>query len=231
MVNTNLKQTFFDKYTPYAMAVVLLIGMGILGWWGYRFYLDRIEQAAFKDLAENIEAFNKFIAMSPDKQQNAGGVDRLEDLERAIDTGVKRHSSSKLIPFFYLYKADALIQKGDFVGAVGALENALNKLEKSDPFYYLFLTKKALVQVDHESTNAEGLKALNDLGLDKDNPFAPMASYYLGLHYYHLGGDKKATIDQAKAIWQSALDRRMPLTASKECSWCELIRAKLKTIS
>ena len=76
----------------------------------------------------------------------------------------------------------------------------------------------------------EGLKELNELSLDKNNPFAPMSSYYLGLYYYHLGEDKE-NLTRQKIYGNDALDRQEHLTKAKECSWCELIRAKLKNIS
>lgn len=227
MINFNLKQNAYDKYLPYLFGTLLLIGASILGWWGYRLYLDKIEQSAFRDLSESIEAFDKFMT-SVDKQSVGG--DKLEDLERAFIVGAQKYSKSKLIPFFHLYKADILIQKGDFSGALGALDNAIDKVEKDSPFYYLFLTKKALLQSDNDLSKEQGLKELNELAVNKNNPFAPMAAYYLGLYYYQLGKDKE-NIDKAKSIWKEALDRQERLTKASECSWCEIIRSKLKTIS
>lgn len=230
MINSSLKQSFYDKYMPYLLVVLLLIGGSVLGWWGYRLYLDKVEQAAFRDLAESIESFDKFIKTRGDKQSELGGVDKLEDLERAFEVGAKKYGKSKLIPFFYLYRADTLIQKGDFTAGLDALNVAIDKVEKDNPFYYLLLTKKALLQSDNESLKEQGLKELNDLAVDSNNPFAPMSAYYLGLYYYHLGNGKE-NIAKAKDIWQAALDRQEHLTKTKECSWCELIRSKLKNIS
>jgi len=226
MINSNLKQSNFDKYVPYVMAALLLMGGGIAGFWGYRLYLDKIEQAAFKDLAESIESFDKFVALSADKQVVSGGVDKLEDLERAFVFGAQKYEKSKLIPFFYLYKADSLIQKGDFNAAVGALQSAINKVEKDNPFYYLLLSKKALVQSDNDLLKEQGLKELHELTMDVNNPFAPMSGYYLGLQYYHAGD-----VAKAKDIWKATLDRKKVLNSTKECSWCEKIRSKLNNIS
>lgn len=221
MFNANLKDTINDnKYMPYLMAMILFMGSGILGWWGYKFYVNKVEQSAFKDLAESIEAFNKFLAAN-EKQTAAGIEDRLDDLERAFVFGAQKYGKSKLAPFFYLYKADSLIQKGDFNAALDALNSAINKIEKDNPFYYLLLSKKALLQSDNELSKEQGIKELNDLALDANNPFASMAGYYLGLDYYHSDNSAKA-----KEIWQRTLDR-----SNKECSWCELIRTKLENIS
>jgi len=227
MINLNLKRTAYDKYIPYLLGILLLIGASLLGWWGYRLYLDRVEQSAFRDLAESIEAFDKYME-SGDKQSL--GTDKLEDLERAFVFGAQKYDKSKLVPIFYLYKADILIQKGDFTAAIDAIDSAINKVEQNNPFYYLLVTKKALLESDNELSKEQGLKELNDLATNAQNPFAAMASYYLGLYYYHINNDKE-NIDKAKTIWQSALDRQEHLAATKECSWCELIRSKLKTIS
>lgn len=228
MINFNLKQNSYDRFVPYLLGVLLLIGASVLGWWGYRLYLDKIEQSAFRDLAESIEAFDKFMASGTDKE--SVNAEKLADLERAFVFGAQKYSKSKLIPFFYLYKADTLIQKGDFPGAVGALDSAIDKVEKDSSFYYLFLTKKALLESDNDLSKEQGLKELNELAVNNNNPFAPMASYYLGLYYYQLGKDKE-NIDKAKSIWNDALDRQERLTTATECSWCELIRSKLKTLS
>jgi len=226
MINSSLKQSIFDKYAPYLLGTLLLIGGGMLGFWGYRLYLDKIEQAAFKDLAESIEAFNAFVALNPEKQVASGGTQKLDDLEQAFIVGAQKYDKSKLIPFFYLYKADSLIQKGDFNAALVALESAIDKIEKNNPFYYLLLSKKALLQADNDASREQGIKELNELAMDANNPFAPMSGYYLGLHYYHAGN-----VAKAKDIWKDALDKQESSSVAKECSWCDQIRSKLNTIS
>ena len=61
---------------PYLLGALLLVGVSILGWWGYRLYLNKVEQAAFRDLAESIEAFDKFMVWIPIRN-GSGGVDKL----------------------------------------------------------------------------------------------------------------------------------------------------------
>ena len=219
MYDSNLKMSSYAKYVTYLALSVLMFGLGMLGWLGYNYYSNRAEQAVFADLAENVEEFNKFLSSGRDVTLD--GENKLDDLEHAFKIGSERHSKSKLAPYFRLYEADALIQKGKFDEALNVLNLAINGVDKANPFYYLFLSKGALIKTDNESLKEEGLKELNDLANDINNPFSAMAGYYLGLFYYHSNDEVKA-----KDIWQNVLDKN-----KKDCSWCNLISSKLKDIA
>lgn len=218
--------TIHDLKSEYGFSIIfagiiLLLGLGFFGaWYGYSWYFRNIEIAAHKDLAESLDEYQKQLRFSMDDKA-------WSDIERAFETGAKRHTGSKLYPYFLAYQADALIHQGKLQEALNVLSNMLPNLTAKQELYYLYATKKALLQIDMEECKpvqkcvtslANAIAELERLSKDNQNPFQDMATYYLGLNTWD-----KQNKEQAKSIWQTIVAR----PEAERTSWYSAVQEKL----
>src|SRR5262245_58907145 len=120
-----------EKRIYYGMGILALAGLLAAGWFGYSWYVRNKEQAAYKELAESIDAYIKSTGYGYN-------LEKLVDSERAFGVGAQKHTSSRLHPFFLAYQADALIQQGKQKDAVALFDKLITEIDRKHPLYYLF---------------------------------------------------------------------------------------------
>ncbi len=164
-----------DKRTYYAAGFLGLIGLAVAGWYGYSWYNRMQERTAYRDLAEIIEIHGK--------AHTAPSNEKWNDLDRALDVGARKHSSSVLHPYFLTFRADVLIEEGKQKEALDLMNKATAEIPKTQPLYYLYATKRALMNMDSDDTalQKQGRDELQALARDTKNPTQDMALYYAGL--------------------------------------------------
>lgn len=195
-------------------AAIILVCLGLAGavWYGYTWYRRSKEQKAYKDLAESIDGYTKV-------RHSGGKAEKWADVERGFQTGAQRNSSSKLHPYFLAFQADALIEQGKLNEALALMNKAVNALSRTNPLYFLYALKRALMSIDSsdEATKKEGRQELASLAKDPANPMQDMARYYAGLE--SLGhGDKTEAQNFFKEI------------ADQQSSWYLLAQDKLREL-
>ena len=106
------------------------------------------------------------------------------DAERTFDAGARTFSNSLYAPYFDAFKADTSVYQGKQADATQAMRDALAKMSPSNPLYFLYSTKLALVLIDSKeaSVHDEGLTSLKTLAENSLNSYRDMALYYLGLY-------------------------------------------------
>lgn len=206
--------TLFAKRIQYLVILALMSALIAAGWFGYRWYSDRYEQAAYKDLAESIDGYHKALVSSQEG-------DRWTDVERAFTVGAERHQKSRLYPYFLAYKADALIHQGKQQEALAAMKSLTQQLPLDNPLYYLYKVKYALIKLDatDTATQQEGRQELIQFGQDVKNPVRDMALYQAGLDAWYKGNK-----EQAQKLWDIILNR-----STKESHWYQLAQAKVRS--
>lgn len=160
-----------------AAGALILAGALAAGWYGYGWYKRSKEQAAYKDLAESIDGYDKV------RSGMGQAEEKWTDIERGFREGAQRNSSSTLQPYFLLYQAEALIEQGKQQEAIALMDKAIPLISKSNPLYYAYAIKRALMKTDasDEATKSQGRKELSGLAQDAQNPLQDMARYYAGL--------------------------------------------------
>ena len=208
-------QNFIDeKGLRYGIAFLLLFGLGTGIWFGYKWYQKGKEQAAFKELAESVDAYTVALAGTESKE-------KLMDSERAFLAGSTAHQSSALYPFFLAFQADAFMRQGKIREAAEQLDKALAVMDKKNPLYYLYALKTALVNIDTKDATREqrGRAQLEELSNDVANPLQEMALVYSGL-------DARARGEKALALTKfNAVTAR----SKKDSFWRQLVEMKLKS--
>ncbi len=203
-----------DKRLYYG--ALLAVGLGLVtgGWFAYRWFQIGKERAAYKELAESIDAYERITTL-------ADADAELKDSERAFRAGADAHHSSVLYPFFLAFEADTLISLGKVNEAAAQLDKAVKAMDQQHPLYYLYALKAALVKIDTQDATLEkeGRASLDTLASSAANPLQDMALYYGGR-------DADTKGDRARA---AAKYKEIIAHGKKDSYWYQLADAKVKT--
>lgn len=191
------------------MLVAIIAGIG--SYWWYR--TDQQRQASFA-LIGSLEDFEKMISRPTKPSSEA-----ITDLEQAFLAGSSLYASTSFAFFFEAFAAEMHILKGNHAEALTLLEKSLGKLSHTSPFYYLYATKVALLQIDSadKEVRDRGHVALKELSENQHNPQRDMALYYRG-NAALLAGNR----DEAITLWSS-----LTRGAEKSLPWAHLVESKL----
>jgi hypothetical protein len=212
-----LSNTLLNKKYQTALVVVgIAAGLGAVGWFGYSWYRVRVEQQAHKAFVESV---NDYTAMEKSTQEQPAW----HDIGQALANRAQEHKNSVLAPYFLLYQADALLHEGKRENSIEIMNTALEKISKNLPLYYLYALKRALVKIDsnQELLHNEGLKELDELSTNSENPLQDMALYYKGYNAFAAGDAA-----QAQQVWVQLF-----APAYKESLWAQLAQARLQGLA
>lgn len=186
------------------------LGLGVLG---YRYYRSRVEQAAYKELAEAIDEYSRMTTFAADDS-------KLAETERAFAAGAEEHRSSVLYPFFIAFQADALIRQGNLTEGAQLLDKAIDAMDAQHSLYHLYALKAALVKIDTKDAALEkrGRDQLNLLASNVANPLQDMALYYKALD-----ADTRGEQDLARSTYKEIIAHD-----KKDSYWYQLADMKLK---
>lgn len=195
--------------------VIVFAGIGYGGLRVYRWYTAGQEAKAQKEFSEAMYLYLQATAQP----------DNWEDVAGAFALGYEHHRNSNLAPFFKFFEAEALLEQGKREDAIKMTQDALNALEKNNPYYSFYAVKLALMKMESsvDEVRQEGLMSLEEIG-SADSGAQDMASYYLGDHYWENNELKKA-----QDIWKKVI--AVKSDDKKDVSpYVELVKQKLKQI-
>ncbi len=203
-----VQDMLLDKRVYYGGLIFVLAGLLTLGYVGYGWYRGGVERAAYKELAETIDAYSRIQD------------DELSDSERAFAAGAKEHRSSVLYPFFLSFQADTLIRQGDLAQGASLLDQAVSAMDQQHPLYYLYALKAALVKIDTKDAELvkKGRQEIDTLAKSKVNPLKDMALYYKALD-----ADTQGEHDLARTIYKQIIAHD-----KKDSYWYQLADMKIK---
>jgi hypothetical protein len=186
--------------------VLLLVGLGVaigLTWWGYSFYRRSMNEKAQLALALPLEQFEKLAA---EKQTAAASW---EALAQEFETAYQEHRSSDLAPFFLTFEADSLVRAGKTDAAVTLLDTALAAMGSSNPLYYLYKIKLAIL--------TQNKALMQELAADVHNPHRGYALYELW-HQAWVAEDREVA-DQAYAKLMGLPDKRWAMFVQSQLAF------------
>lgn len=197
---TNYYQILKEQYSvKYVKEFVLGVGIIVCllgGYFLHGLYVKRREAKAFGALTDVIESFEKaqYAALSNEKDTSkmAG---TWEDTEVLLDALYKEHMGSYLAPYFLLYKAEIVREKGGTLDeSRKILQDALIQIPKHTPLFELFELKKIKMSFDSSDKDVKdsALKDLVDFVQDDKKVVFEDALYTLGLYYFYQGDMAKA---------------------------------------
>ena len=207
---TAAQDLLLDKRVYYGGLIFAVAALLTIGWFGYGWHRKGVEQVAYKELAESVDAYARIMGEDSD----------LLDSERAFAAGAKEHRSSVLYPFFLSFQADTVIRQGKLADGAGLLEQAVKAMDQQHPLYYLYALKAALVKIDTKDAALEkqGRQEIDRLASNKANPLKDMALYYKALD-----ADTRDEQDLARSTYKQILSH-----GKKDSYWYQLADIKLK---
>src|SRR3990167_3882958 len=190
-----------SRYTQVGTVVFVFLLLSVGGYFGLSWRRASRQQEAQKAFIDSFGSYGKArslefrLDVQPHKEELWDQVDM--DFQAAYD----QNKSSSLAPYFAMFRAQALIEKGDIEAGLELMRSVQKDFGSDSPFNSLYKVTAALVQLDNVKTATEGLAALKTLSEDKTNQFADMALYYLG-EYYSSQGD----LQQAQTVWDKIIN-------------------------
>jgi len=186
-----VKGWFSDQKNDKSSQIIfILLIVGLAGYGGFRFYKSRVaarEARAHQMFTESMQLYMKAME----------GQEQWEDVAGAYSLGYEQNGSSRIAPFFKLFQADALLNKGEKEQALPLMEEAIGELDKKNALRSLYEVKIALINIDSEDQAAKD-KAIQELEkiAATDCSAQNIAAYYLGLYHWQEGQKEKA-----ETIW------------------------------
>lgn len=211
MLMSNMYNKYYKQYGVYLAILIGALSLGVLGWFGYSWYVKKYEESASKDLSESIDAFYKVFMEKNNVQW--------DNIEQAFAVSAKRHEKSVLYPYFLAYQAEALIREKKLSQAVNVMDTMLASLDKKQILYPLYAIKRARIKMDMQDPEVQksGQQELDQLAQDSQNPFQDMAIYYQGLDLWY-----KNNKEQAQKVWNELISK-----GKRDSQWYHMAQNKL----
>ena len=222
-----LKEQYSVKYVKEFLLGASIIISLFVGYFVHSFYVKRREAKAFGALYEVVESFEKtqYTMLTSDKQKDKEKIENAwQDTEVLLDALYKEHIGSYLAPYFLLFKAEIVKEKGGTVDdARKVLEDALTQIPKHSSLFDVFELKRIKMSFDSkdESTQKQALKDLEVFASNEDGVMFEEALYSLGAYYIYQGD-----IAQAHETWNKLI-KLADKKALIKSPWVKLAEEKL----
>lgn len=204
-----------DPKTGLSALALILVIVGVGGFWMYRSYKESAESQAQDALLSCMLQYQKAT-------QDANAWPSVISM---CDANLHAHRTSDIAPFFLILKADALQAQGNTDQAAALTQEAIAQLPASASLTYLYKTKYALMQLDQAGDARQkeaALQMLQKLAQDSKNTVADMALFYVG---YALYSDGKK--ERAQQVWQQLIDTYKTEDQQKMSPWVLYAQAKM----
>lgn len=161
-------------------SLVILVATAILAagaYYGYSIISQQRQEAAHALFATLYKHYTKAVT--------SGSTEELLHAATQFNDGYAQAQKSMLAPYFLAYSAHAYAQAGDSVNAQEKLTQALQTMPKSSPYYYLFATELAAINLDRADAaqKTEAVHALQSIVDARENIYSDMGLYYLIAYY------------------------------------------------
>ncbi len=193
--------------------IITFVVLAVAGsWYAYRVHHRNYEQKAQLALVQGIEALAR-------AQSNDSVEHMWQSAEQILSEGYRRYHRSVLAPYFLIFKADALVGRGELERSRELAAQALKAMSPSAPLYEPIKIRAALQDIDSkdEQVAARGREQLHAIAQDNKNLYQAMAVYFEGLLAFD-SGDRAS----AEEVWALITHG-----AKKGSVWGELASAKL----
>jgi len=193
----------FQNHFSAKYAKEVLIGVAVLailagGYFLNVKYVQSREERAFVALSEVIESFTQSqqATQDLDSQKDQEKIQQAwADTEMLLDALHKEHMSSRLAPFFLVFKSQIMVEKDhNLEGSMKILDEALSQMPKNSELTSLFQMKRIKMgfDSDKEELQKQALADLTKIVQDAKNPSFEEALYLLGVYYLYAGDIEKS---------------------------------------
>ncbi len=222
MINDWIRDLKNDKYTQAFLGALLLVLLAVGGWKAKQWYVERQEGAAQIVFSEALDEYDRAFHLM---QKGTVEKQQWDDAAFGFKTVEDKQRGTVYATYAQAFQADVQAREGKFDQAIETLDQAVAKMGKTSPGYYLFKTKGALLKIDAGKTD-QGVQELQQLADDQDNPNNDTAAFFLG--YYYWSKDK---FSLAQKAWAPFEKTKQPADAQKASPWAQIAQVKLSQIA
>ena len=216
------KRKYFNSIVASLLALLIVVG----GWKGREWYVAQREAKAQLIFADALDEYQLALYHSLVKPGEKGKIeDHIQDTMIALNTIIEKYGSATLSAYAKVLKADTHLLQNETVEAIALMQEAVNQMGSSSPFYYLLKTKIALMMIDANQSD-KGIFLLQELLNDKNNNQSDDTAYFLGSYYWSQGEYK----DAARVWWRFAKGNQLK-NGQKPSPWAPLVQEKLAQMS
>ena len=229
-----IKQQYLDFKNQYGMKYVytvgLLVGFTVLltgGYFAHQYHIEQRETRAFVGFREVTNSYQEAQGIVKDLSDQEKINERWQDVEVLLDAVYSQNSHSYLAPYFLMYKAQIMLEKGESLElATEEIDKALRLIPFDTPLYNLFLLKRIKMGLDSEQADVrdEALMELQSLAKAPQRYMHQEAVYLLGL--YQINNGKIAEAQETWSALQS--DSKKDTDYLVESPWAKAVQDKLK---
>lgn len=216
----DLKEESQKNWLATFVVAVLLVGamgMGVMKL--YRSQAITKEQQAQVAFSHALDEYHHLVYSTAGQDDS-----RWEDITTSFRAIVERFPNTVYGNFAQVYVADIALHKGSLEESVTLLEEWISKNSQSNPLYYLYKTRLALVYCDINKTE-QGIALLQELVNSDKNKQKDMAQFFLGYYYWSVDN-----IAQAQEVWQPLIDSNKLQSPEGLSPWASIAESKLRYI-
>lgn len=233
-IQDHIKKQYLDFKNQYGMKYVytigLFIGFAVLltgGYFAHQYYVQQRETRAFVGFREVTNSYQEVLGIVKDLSDQDKINERWQDVEILLDAIYSQNSQSYLAPYFLMYKAQIMLEKGESIElARQEVDKALRLIPFDTALYNLFLLKRIKMGLDSEQSDIrdESLAELQALAKAPQRYMHQEAVYLLGLYQINNG-----KIAEAQETWSVLKEGdRKDTDYLVDSPWAKAVQDKLK---
>ncbi|HJM68456.1 MAG TPA: tetratricopeptide repeat protein [Candidatus Babeliales bacterium] len=189
-----------NKYTQVGTVVFVFLLLSVGGYFGFSWHRANRQLDAQKAFMDSFSSYGKARSLEFRPDAQAHKEELWDQVDMDFQAAYDQNKSSSLAPYFVMFRAQAMIEKGEVEAGLELMRSVQKDFGSNSPFSSLYKVTAALVELDNAKTATQGLASLKALSEDKANQFADMALYYLGEYYSSQGELQKAQVVWDKII-------------------------------
>lgn len=168
-----------------------VIGLAVAGFYGYGFYNHYRNAQAQQIFSACVQTYQH--------EKTLGDKADWKKVDQELKDALKDYNSSSFAPYLYAYASNVALFMHDENAAVASMRDAVDHCTKTNPLYYLYQLKQALLDmsVSDKTVVQDGKKLLAQLVENTENTYRDAALFYQGYAAW-VAGD----MVEARRIWQ-----------------------------
>jgi len=213
--------------------VICCLAVLVAAFLGYLQYDSSMQASAHKAFVEALKYHDAAVVpgsqtvVTGDAYQFGSDVEKWKAAEVVFADAASSYKGTRLGPVLRAYRADALVQLGNYEAALSELKSAVSSMasEEVKDFYKV---KLALLKTDspNAATAQEGFAELKHMAEQADHLAHEEALYYVGAYFW-----AHKDYAQARNYWQQLMVKYGLKESKQNAGFAELVRSKLKLIS
>lgn len=211
----------------------LTIGL-VVGGIGYSIHRNKLQVSAHTTLVAALKVYEASIDPSLDvtkkltvkmPTQFKTEEEKWNKVQEVFKEAYNNHKGAGIAPYFLTFQAEALSRLTKFDEALQAMTEAI-RLMGSPELKAFYQVKLALIKLDSQKHQNEGLTELKKYADDQQGLAHECALYHLGNYFWC-----KKDFVQARNYWQQLMIKYGLKDTKLQSGYSELARTKLRLIS